>query len=228
MHPHHHTLSLLKLLLDKAEHTLFPAEELARLRTEYAKIAADPAQTSTQIEETIIRFGKMIWPYAEALEELYRRHGQEHEVQTVCTKLSSELCAKYQNWLAKGGALTDFRHGAQMELAFSPEEKLQLSTAGVEAHAQVLREISQTCRADKKNECEEVIAEHKEKLAHLEKKLVILKELAQKSEKWRLEIEDKIQTFEKAFGYLERTFHEADLDGIIDYYQGIIDSPEFA
>ena len=228
MHPQHHTLALLKLLLDKAEHTLFPAQELAQLRAEYTQIAADPAQTPTQIEQTIVRFGKKIWPYAEALEELYRRHGQEREAQTVCTKLSGELCAKYQDWLVKGGALSDFRHGAQMELAFSPEEKLELSTAGVEAHAQVLREIAQTCRADKKNECEEVIAEHQEKLARFEKKLTILKALTQKSEKWQAEIEDKIQTFEKAFGYLERTFHESDLDGVIDYYQGIIAEPEYS
>lgn len=222
--PHFHTLALLKLLLDKAEHTLFPPERLAQLRAEYDKIATDHALTQAQIEQTIVRLGKEIWPYAEALEELFRRHGKERESKMVCEKLAPELCTKYQDFLAKGSALSDFRHGATIELAFSPEEKLELSSAAVDAHAEVLREIASTCRADRKNECEEVIVEHKEKLARVEKKLAVLKTLAQKSEKWQAEINDKIQTFERAFGYLERTFHESDIDGVIDYYQGIIES----
>lgn len=223
-HPHSYTLALLKLLLDKAEHTLFPAERLAQLRQEYEKIATDSAQTQTQIEEVIVRMGKEIWPYAEALEELFRRHGQERESKMVCERLAPELCAKYQDFLAKGNALSDFRQGATIELAFSPEEKLELSSAAVDAHAEVLREIASTCRTDRQGECEEVIAEHKEKLGRIEKKLAALKALAQKSEKWRAEIEDKIATFERAFGYLERTFHEADIEGVIDYYQGVIES----
>ena len=86
-----------------------------------------------------------------------------------------------------------------------------------------MREIAGSCRADKQPECEEVIEDHRKKLARIEKKLLVLRDLARNSDTWRAEIEDKIKVFEHAFGYLEKTFHESDIDGTIDYYQGIIE-----
>lgn len=228
MHPHHYTLSLLKHLLDKTEHTLFPADRLSEMKEEYEKLAADPTQTLEAIENTIAKFGREIWPYQESLEELYRRHGKSREEERLKEKLNPALRQKYEQFLASGGGLTDFRQGSNTEMYFTPEEKFELGQAVLEAHHTTLQEIATSCRADKQNECEEVINEHKEKIERIDKKLAILRELAATSDKWRAEIEDKIRTFEEAFGYLTKTFHESDLDGTIDYYQGIIESPEFA
>ena len=227
LHPHHYTLSLLKLLLDKADHTLFPAARLLEMKQEYEKIAADPATTQESIEKTIARLGKEIWPYHEGLEELYRRHGKTLEEQRVKEKLGAELKAKYEQFLSAGGVLADFRRGSDVEVYFTPEEKYLLGQAVLGAHATTLQEIATSCRADKQHECEEVIEEHRVKLARIEKKIEALRSLAGRAEKWRPEIEDKIKTFEDAFGYLEKTFHESDIDGAIDYYQGIVAEPEF-
>lgn len=227
LHPHHYTLSLLKHLLDKADHTLFPQTRLEELKKEYERVAADQNMGERQIEDTISRFGKEIWPYQEALEELYRRHGKAKEEKLVREKLGPELREKYDRFLAEGGELTDFRRGAQVEVYFTPEEKFQIGQAVVDASHTVLKEIAASCNLEHKAECEEVIADHKTKLLRIEKKLEVLRALAGQSEKWRPEIEDKIRAFEESFGYLTRTFHEADLDGTIDYYQGVIESPEF-
>lgn len=227
-HPHHFTISLLKHLLDKAEHTLFPQERLGVMRSEYDKLATNPSATLSDIEGTIAKFGREIWPYHEALEELYKRHGKAREEARVREKLSAELRTKYDQFLAQGGKLSDFRHGAALETYFTPEEKFALGQAVLDAHHSTLQEIASSCRADKKNECEEVIADHKKKLATIEEKLTMLRGLATQSEKWKPEIEDKIKTFEEAFGYLERTFHKEDLDGAIDYYRGMIFEPEYA
>ena len=86
MHPHHYTLSILKHILDKTAHTLFPAERLDLMRKEYERLAADPATTLDAIEKTVITFGKELWPYHEGLEELYRRHGKEKEEERVREK----------------------------------------------------------------------------------------------------------------------------------------------
>lgn len=228
MHPHFYTLAILKHILNKTEHTLFPEARLEEMKKEYTQMTADAAVTQTQIEDTLIRFGKEIWPYQEGLEELYRRHGRVLEEQRVKEKLNPLLQTKYAQFLAAGGSLADFRQGAATETYFTPEEKFALGQAVLEAHATTLQEIASSCRADKQHECAEVIADHQQKLARMEKKIEALRALATSSEKWRSEIEDKIHTFEEAFGYLERTFHESDLDGAIDYYQGIIESPEFA
>ena len=192
------------------------------MKKEYARLEADAAITQTQIEEIIIRFGKEIWPYQEGLEELYRRHGKAVEEARVKEKLSPQLKGKYEQFLSSGGSLSDFRHGGATEAYFTSEEKFELGQATVDAHATTLQEIATSCRADKQHECEEVIEDHKQKLAHIEEKLLILKELSARSEKWRAEIDDKIHTIEEAFGYLERSFHESDVNGAIDYYQGVI------
>lgn len=228
MHLHHFTLSLLKHLLDKADHTLFPQERLGAMRKEYEALAGNGSATIAHIEGAIAKFGREIWPYHEALEELYRRHGKAREEARVRENLPAELRAKYDQFLAQGGKLSDFRHGAALETYFTPEEKFALGQAVLDAHATTLQEIASSCRADKKSECEEVIADHKKKLASIEEKLTMLRGLASQSEKWRPEIEDKIKTFEEAFGYLERTFHKEDLDGAIDYYRGMIFEPEYA
>ncbi len=227
MHPHHFTLSLFKHVLGKTEHTLFPVDRLVEMQKEYERLAADQTATQEQIEATAIRFGKESWPYQEGLEELYRRHGKALEEQRVKEKLSAEVRQKYEQFLAAGGVLADFRRGSDTEVYFTADEKYEIGQAVLEAHTITLQEIASSCRADKKNECQEVIDDHRQKLERMEKKILILKSLAGISEKWRPEIEDKIKTFEEAFGYFERTFHESDLDGTIDYYQGVIESPEY-
>ncbi len=225
-HPHHYTLSLLKHLLDKADHTLFPMQRLQELRTEYELLVNDHQTTQTQIEQTIARFGKEIWPYQEALEELYRRYGKKKEEALVREKLETQLRVKYDRFLTGGGDLSDFRH-PESETYFTPEEKFQIGQAVVDASHTVLKEIASACNVEHKEECEGVISEHKEKLSRIEKKLTFLKELADTSEKWRPEIEEKIRAFEESFGYLTKTFHEEDIDGAIDYYRGVIEEPEY-
>lgn len=225
-HPHHYTLALLKHLLDKADHTLFPAPRLLELRKEYALLAASHETSQTKIEQTIARFGKEIWPYQEALEELYRRYGKKKEESLVREKLEAQLREKYDHFLEGGGDLTDFRH-PDIETYFTPEEKFQIGQAVLEASHTVFKEIASACNVEHKDECEGVISEHKEKLERIEKKLVFLKELADTSEKWRPEIEEKIRAFEESFGYLTKTFHEEDIDGAIDYYRGVIEEPEY-
>lgn len=227
LHPHHFTLSLLKHVLGKTEHTLFPANRLSEMQKEYERLAADQTATQDQIEQVAIRFGKESWPYQEGLEELYRRYGKKLEEQRVKEKLTPEVRQKYEQFLTAGGSLADFRRGSDTEVYFTAEEKYEIGQAVLEAHANTLQEIAGSCRTDRQNECQEVIDDHKQKLERMEKKLLVLKGLAGLSEKWRPEIEDKIKVFEEAFGYFERTFHESDLDGTIDYYQGVIESPEY-
>ena len=227
MHPNHYTLSLLKHLLDKADHTLFPAKRLEEMKKEYERMSQDPSADQPRIESVISRFGREIWPYQEALEELYKRHGKAREEKMVREKLDLALREKYDRFLSAGGDLADFRRGAEVEVYFTPEEKFQIGQAVVDTSYAVLREIAKSCALDLKGECEEVIQDHQEKLARITKKLEALRALAERSEKWRLEIEDKIRAFEQSFGYLTKTFHETDIDGAIDYYQGVIDSPEF-
>lgn len=227
MHPNHYTLSLLKHLLDKAEHTLFPEKRLKEMHIEYDAFVKDHQVTQEEIEALTGKFGREIWPYQEALEELYKRHGKQKEEAMVQEQLSAELRTKYEKFLAGGGDLHDFRHGADIESHFTSEEKFEIGQAEVDAHHTVLQEIASACNIEHKPECEEVINEHKEKLKRIEKKLAALREMATSSEKWKPEIEEKIRAFENSFGYLSKTFHEEDIDGTIDYYQGVIESPEF-
>ena len=223
MHPNHYTLALLKHLLDKARHTLFPEDRLNEMHTKYEVFLQNHQATQQEIEELIGKFGKEIWPYHEALEELYKRHGQKKEDAMVKEKLAPELRKKYEKFLEDGGSLSDFRHGVETEMLFTSEEKFEIGKATVDANHTVLQEIANACNIEHKPECEEVIQDHKEKLARIEKKLDVLRAMAMRSEKWRPEIEERVHTFETAFGYLSKTFHEQDIDGTIDYYQGVIE-----
>jgi hypothetical protein len=226
MHPFHFSLSLLKSVIDNAP-KVFPVRRREEMLKIYETMAANPQTTQAEIEKAIIDFGKEIWPYRKAFQEMYKRYGQAKEESLIRDKLNPELLTKFLEFLRKGGRLEDFRHGAVFEETFTAEEKFILGQANLAVHEQIMEEIENLCQGEKKAEFQELLEEFQELEKRLLEKINILKGLANQNPKWALEINERVRAFEEGFSFIEKTYREEDIDGVIDYYRGVIEFGEF-
>jgi hypothetical protein len=226
MHPFHFSLSLLKSVIDNAP-KVFPVRRREEMLKIYETMAANPQTTQAEIEKAIIDFGKEIWPYRKAFQEMYKRYGQAKEESLLRDKLNPELLTKFLEFLRKGGRLEDFRHGAVFEETFTAEEKFILGQANLAVHEQIMEEIENLCQGEKKAEFQELLEEFQELEKRLLEKINILKGLANQNPKWAPEINERVRAFEEGFSFIEKTYREEDIDGVIDYYRGVIEFGEF-
>lgn len=225
MHPHHFSLNLLKRLIDSAPKA-FPEEKRQEMAAAYEALLANQQANQSEIEETMIAFGKEIWPYRKAFWQMHERYGHKKEETVVREKLSPELRSKFLAFVSGGGDLEDFRHGAVLEATFTSEEKFALGQAELEAHNQVDAEIEAMCQGEKQAEFQAMVQEYQTLRDKLIEKINILKGMAQQAPKWAAEMEEKARTFEEGFCLLEKSYNLEDIDGAVDYYQGVIEETE--
>lgn len=220
MHPHHFSLSLLKIMYEKAPPGT-PEDLVAAAKADYEKLLADHSVAPATVDETMRKHGLALWPYRQAYEWFYSLHGKLMEEKFILDGLSSELSAKYENFLRDGGSLENFRKGAEFEEFFLPQEKYELGRAEHLAHERTeeeLRKMIGKKQADFMAKVEEAVATRDRML----EKIQVLRGLAKRGETWKDEVSRRVEVFENSLAGLERSFREADIDTAINYYYDAI------
>lgn len=221
MHPYHFSLNLLKAVILRAP-AIFPTSRKEEMLRKCQELEADPQVSLQTIEETIFQFGEEIWPYFKAFEEFYKKYGQKKEENSLKDLLSSDLLNKYLEFVRSGGNVNDFRKGSLFETFFTPDEKFLLGEAIIQARHQTLAFVEKLALEEKREEIEELIKKYQDLLNKMKEKLAILEHLAQENPKWAGEILEKIKAVKESFCFLEKNFTLEDLQGMVDYYQGVI------
>lgn len=224
-HPHHFTLEILRNLIVSAPGP-FPIERRTSMLAECDALVAEPKVLVEEIEEKIRDFGKEIWPYRKAFDDLHDRHGQSKEEALMRDKLDPGTLTKMLEFVRDGGRLEDARHGALLEESFSAEEKFAIGQALLSAHEVVKEELERQCAGEKKAEFVEVVKYYQEMREKLVNRLDTLRGMGQASSKWEAEIAGKVRAFEDGFGFLGRDFFLEDINGAIEYYRDVIETTE--
>lgn len=222
MHKYQYSLDLLRQVIDKAP-KFFPSGKRTDMEDGLARLSADPATSREAIEEAITAYGKEIWPFRKAFWHIHDTDGRHDEGTYLKEALSPELRAKYEEYLKKGGDIRDVRLGGDFESHFTPEEKHELIEAKLSAHDKVVAGIESLCVGEHKQVCEDALVRYREEQKMIAGLLVELRSFADKSEKWRPEILDKVKTFEAGWSGIEKEVSSDDVKGEIDYYQGVIE-----
>jgi hypothetical protein len=217
-----YSLDLLRQVIAKAPN-FFPSGRRLDMEDELRRLEGDSTALREAIENTIIVFGREIWPYRKAFWHIHDTDGRHDEDRYLRESMAPELTARYDEFLKKGFSIKDIRHGGEFESFFTPEEKQQLIAAKLAAHDKVVAAIEALCAGEHKEVCENALAGYKEEVKRIEGLIAELRSLAEKSEKWRPEILDKVRTFEAGWSGLEREVTAEDVKGEIDYYQGVIE-----
>ncbi len=189
-------------------------------------LAADASIRLPEIEKTIIEFGKEIWPYRKAFDDLHDRYGRAKETAMMREKLDPETLSKMLEFVRDGGHLEDARNGALLEESFTPEEKFAIGQALLSAHEAVKEEIEKQCAGEKKAECETLVKYFQEAEQKFMDRVDTLRGMGEASPHWTADILEKVRAFEEGFGFLGREFTLDDVNAAIEYYRGAIEETE--
>jgi len=227
-HPYPFTIDLLKQVIDKAP-VFFPARRKKEMKAVLEQLRINIFVPLADIEKTIVDFGREIWPYRKAFWSIHDTDGKPKEESYLREETKKEgILAQYENFLKKGGQHEDLRAGSQrFEVFFTPEEKISLIRARMNAHERLVGEIKDLCGGDRVNECTIYFAKYREEQTELDSLIAGFRALAEKTKKWRDEIMNRAHVFESGWSGVERETTRTEVEAAIEYYQSMRKSEGF-
>ncbi len=141
-HPCQFTLNLFLELIEKAPVT-FSEERKKEIRRMCEEFLKDKKIACAKIEEASIAFGREIWPYRKAWQEMYEKYGRPKEAEYFEKELPKELHEKYFACKIKGGGhcLREYRMCGLMEKCFLPDEKFFLDQTVIKTLSRTKEEV---------------------------------------------------------------------------------------
>lgn len=220
-HPNFFTINLLKNLILTAPIT-FPKARKAEMLAKADQYLSDFEVAIGTVAETMINFGKEIWPYRESYQKLYEQYGRKPEEERLAAFLSGGLKEKYQKFLADRGNIEKIKVGSpSLESYFSPDEQAAVVEAELKAHDEAHGQIEKMILTDKQEEYQTWLEQYKNEEHQITERLMELKKIAERAPVFADEIAEKIKTFEEGFGFLDHPVGMADVQSEIDYYLGV-------
>jgi len=226
-HPCQFTLNLFLEMIEKAPVT-FPAERKEEMEKKREVFLKDKKIACAKVEEAVVFFGRKIWPYREAWQEIYEKYGRPKEAEYFEKNLPKELHEKYFACKVKGGGhcLREYRMCGLMEKCFSPDEKFFLDQTVISTLSKTKEEVDKLVLGEKKEEYQSLFEKWSALQKTMAEKIEELKKMARANLKWRAEILDKIKTIEHGWSMIEQDITLKDVEQVIDFYAGAIESPE--
>ncbi len=231
-HPYAFSLDLMRQAIDRLPPG-FPAKKAKEFAGKLQDLSKRPDAPYAEIQSAIAALGKQSWPYRKAFEELYERYGRSSEESNLLTRLDLGLRDKYARFLNDGGKLnhiesaksgTEIWSVSQFERFFTPEEKFGITQALIGAREGAREEIETLVEGQRRAEYEALITKFERRRGVMEDKLHELRSLADVSPKWRDEILNQVSTFEEGWSVVERQLDLAELDKLIEYWRGTLES----
>lgn len=226
-HPCQFTLGLLLAMIEKAPITL-PSEKKEAIKKQYDEYLKDKKITCAKVEEALVFFGKEIWPYRKAWQEMYEKYGRVLEEKYFEENLPKELHDKYFSCKkeGEGSCLREYRMCGKMETCFTPEEKFMLDETVIAALEKAKAEVDKLVLGEKKNEYDEIFAKRSDEQKIMAARVEELKNMADKNPKWQAEILEKVKTIEEGWSVVERDLTLGEIEKILEFYKGALENPE--
>lgn len=220
-HPNFFTINLLKNLILTAPVTFSKTrkEEMLNKAEEYLN---DLNVEAANVSETMINFGKEIWPYRESYQKMYEQYGRKPEEERLAVFLSGNLKEKYKKFLIDRGNIEKIKTGTlNLESYFSPDEQAVVVEAELKAHDEIHGQIEKMILTEKQEEYQALLEQYRNEERQITERLAELKKIAERAPQFADEIAEKVKTFEEGFGFLDHPVNIADVQSEIDYYLGV-------
>ena len=130
-----HTIAIFRQLYDFVAAVL-PADLRDEMNHALEHVENDTDLSRDDIEETMIIFGKRVWPYRKALQERIELHEGTIGDQFFKSALDRPMKRRFDEFVEHGGTLRDIHSGAPAHF-FSAEERVSLNHALVDMHLQI-------------------------------------------------------------------------------------------
>lgn len=130
---------------------LFSQEEKEKMAYALEHLESDPDVMLEEIEDTMIVFGYLVWPWNQAFKEFYSV--AEHKVgeHFLLPRLPPELLEKYEEYKGYGGSLRDLHTGNSAHFFQSSFDRQILAVALVEMRQELREYVSREVMSTERN-----------------------------------------------------------------------------
>lgn len=175
-----------------------------------------------ELEDTMIVFGKQVWPYRRAFEEFVSLCEGRLGETFFLNRVSLGLKKKYQTFVTHGGEYRDLHSGSPVDF-FSSEERTELNHILVDVRDELRSHTRQEILSTRRKEYEKKILEFQSILDDMEKRLSSLRLMAddeQEHPQLAAEIREHIRGFEYGLTALGPHPDEAAVCRADEYFEG--------
>lgn len=197
------TLEIFERLCDDLP-PLFPKEIGADLERAREQMLLNHGLTIEELEDTMIAFGKKIWPYRRAFEEFVEIYEGKLGEKFLMGKLSPTMKQRYKQFKEYGGTFRDLHSGAPASF-FSADERGNLCASLVDVRRDIRDHARQAALSVDRRKYEDRILEFQTILDDIEKRLDTLRLMAedeQEHPELAAEIRAQVQGFEHGLCFL--------------------------
>lgn len=178
---------------------LFPIEEKDRMKHALEHLEKDPTITVDSLEETMIAFGYLVWPWNQAYSEFLALAEGEVGEHFLLPRLSLSVQEKYREFKSYGGDLRELHSGRPAEY-FDNEERAELCVALLEMQKDLREFVNRKILGVEQKKYLSRVGEFKKILSDIRKKLEEMTVLAEKEQdhpNLSREIKARIKSFEQ-------------------------------
>jgi len=201
---------------------LFPKEEKEKIKDAMWQLETNQSLTPHQIEDTMITFGYILWPWNQAYKDFLTIAENAYGEEFLLPYLSEDLRKKYFHYKDYGLSLRDL-HSGRPAVFFESEERVELYRALLKMQEDLKKYVNQQIASTEKKRFLDKVEEYNKILQKIEGQLNGLREIALNEQDHPIladEIREKIRMFEYGLCLLgpELSFHSVSQS--IDFFTG--------
>ena len=192
-----HTLAIFERMSGNMP-PLVPTQIAADMQTALTQMRHNMDLSLEEVEDTMIVFGKHLWPYTRAFNEFVEVEEGKLGEKFLLGKLSPRMKKRLREFFAYGGTFRDLHRG-HPAVFFMPEERQELCVALVDVGQEVLAHTRQLVVSSERPAYEQRVVEFETILDDMERRLDTLRQMAdneQEHPELASEIREQIRAFE--------------------------------
>ncbi len=195
-----YTISIFERLYNHVE-PILPMELRQDMATALEQVKNNYELSLEEIEDTMITFGRYVWPYRKAFEEfiaVYEGHIGEN---FLISHSSRKMKKRYQDFKLHGGSLRDLHSGRPASF-FTSDERIELCEVLVSMNQSLRQHAVQSIRSTDSKKFEAKVAEFAQILLEIEQELDVIRRIAdseQEHPQLASEMRAQVRGFEYGF-----------------------------
>lgn len=216
-----HTLAIFERMYNNLP-PLVSLEVVENMAAAIEQIRSNYDLTLEELEDTMIVFGKKVWPYMRAFEELYHVYEGQLGERLFLQKVSPALLRSYEVFKTTDGVWRDLYSGAAMHV-FTSADRLELHGVLVDVKCDIRAFAAQAVITTARAKYETRIQEFKEILDDIELRLQSLQRLSDEEPAhpgFAAEIREHIRGFEYSLAYLGPQINYRAVCSAHEHFQG--------
>ena len=177
--------------------------------------------TLEEVEDVMIYFGKKVWPFVQAFEDIYQVYHDKLAEKIFLQKASKDIIKKYNLIKASGVRFFDLFSGSVHHF-FEHEERLELMDLLISLKNDIRQHAKQAVLTHEKGNYEEKINKYGEMVADINKVIEDLHKFANEEEDadLALDVRDKVRAIEYSLAFLGPQIHFGEVLTLPEYYLG--------